>query len=88
MAIYEHIFDLRFELIDDQKAQELLGDNTGYLKPQEDVVVFMVASQSSGRFIGYIYFDFHPRDGKYSHSGHYSLQPVSRCAYASVEDKR
>jgi metallopeptidase MepB len=88
MAIYGRIFDVKFELIDHQKAQELLGDNKGYLKPQEDVVVFMVASQSSDRFIGYIYFDFHPRDGKYSHAGHYGLQPVSRCTRASVDDKR
>jgi metallopeptidase MepB len=88
MAIYGSIFNLKFELIDDQKAKKLLDDNKSYLKPHEEVVVFMVASQSSSKFIGYIYFDFHPRDGKYSHVGHYSLQPVSRCILVSVEDKR
>jgi metallopeptidase MepB len=45
----------------------------------EDVQVFSVwdeEAQGSG-FVGYLYLDLFPREGKYGHAANFNLQPVS-----------
>jgi metallopeptidase MepB len=70
------MFDVRFNHITAERQKEL-GDNMPVLW-HEDVMMFAVWDNStSGHFMGYAYFDFYPREGKYTHAGHYSLQPVS-----------
>ena len=78
MAIYEHIFDIKFELITPERAQEILGEDSGYLTWHDDVKSFLLWDMKDKSFLGYIYFDLHPREGKYSHAGHFGLQPVSK----------
>jgi metallopeptidase MepB len=43
----------------------------------EEVSVYTIwdADDQNG-FLGWLYFDPYPRDGKYTHFGHYNLQPV------------
>ncbi len=77
MAIYEHIFDIKFEPITSERAQEILGEDSGYLTWHDEVKGFLLWDAKDKSFIGYIYFDLHPREGKYSHAGHFGLQPVS-----------
>jgi metallopeptidase MepB len=72
MEIYEHIFDIKFQQITGQHVEGILGSDTEYLKVHTDC---LWESQSNA-FIGYIYFDFFPRDGKYTHRDRYILQPV------------
>ena len=76
MEIYEHIFDIKFQQITDQYAEGILGYDAKYLKVHTDCLVFSLWESKSNAFIGYMYFDFFPRDGKYTHRGHYMLQPV------------
>ncbi|CAI0653540.1 unnamed protein product, partial [Colletotrichum noveboracense] len=43
----------------------------------EDVIIFSVwddASEGDG-FVGYLYLDLHPRQGKYGHAANFNLQP-------------
>ncbi len=75
LQMFEHLFATRFELITQENQYEL-----GNGKPliwHEDVLMFGVFNSESEDFMGYAYFDFYPREGKYTHVGHYSLQPVS-----------
>ena len=49
----------------------------------EDVQVFSVwddAGEGSG-FIGYLYLDLFPREGKYGHAANFNLQPVRHIPY-------
>ena len=43
----------------------------------EDVKVFSVWDEEAegGSFVGYLYLDMHPRNGKYPHAANFSLQP-------------
>jgi metallopeptidase MepB len=43
----------------------------------EDVKIFTVwdDEEEGGSFVGYLYLDLHPREGKYGHAANFSLQP-------------
>lgn len=78
MSIYERLFDIRFEYLTPEKRQMLAGDKADKMIWHEEVKPYIVWDHgNSDRFLGFMYFDLHPREGKYSHSGHYSLQLVS-----------
>ncbi|KAH8896016.1 zincin [Thozetella sp. PMI_491] len=75
MAIYEHIFDIKFEEMTEERARSLLDGDVENLIWQEDVRAFLLWDMKSESFLGYMYFDLFPRSDKYSHAGHYGLQP-------------
>ena len=75
LQMFEHLFATRFELITPENQRDL-----GNGKPliwHGDVLMFGVFNSDSEDFMGYAYFDFYSREGKYTHVGHYSLHPVS-----------
>jgi metallopeptidase MepB len=43
----------------------------------EEVKMYAMWDDDNESFLGWLYLDLFPRDGKYSHFGHYGLQPVS-----------
>jgi metallopeptidase MepB len=43
----------------------------------EDVKMYAMLDDDNEAFLGWLYLDLFPRDGKYSHFGHNALQPVS-----------
>ena len=68
LRIYEDIFHLRFITVQTE-ANMVLHDS---------VTMFSVwDTNDKNSFLGYFYVDPYPRDGKYTHAGHYRLQPVS-----------
>ncbi|KUI61051.1 Saccharolysin [Cytospora mali] len=72
LQMFEHMFATRFELITPEQQRDL-GNNRPLIW-HEDVLMFAVFDSDTECFMGYAYFDFHPREGKYTHVGHYSLQ--------------
>lgn len=72
LQMFEHMFATRFEIIMPEQQREL-GDNRPLIW-HEDVLMFAVFDSEAECFMGYAYFDFYPREGKYTHVGHYSLQ--------------
>lgn len=59
LSIYENLFGIRFELVDQDRARELRGEEANQITWQEDVLPFLVwdlkADEES--FLGWIYFD-------------------------------
>lgn len=78
LEIFEHLFGLHFV--------EILGQDRDTVSPSgkgndivwhDEVQVFSVwddEGEGSG-FVGYLYLDLFPRDGKYSHAANFNLQP-------------
>lgn len=78
MNIYEHMLGVKYERIQpaDYDVLGLSADEQATW--HEDVMIYTVWDNDKTQdFLGYIYLDLHPRDGKYTHAGHYTLQPVS-----------
>lgn len=79
LEIFEHLFGLQFVQITgaDRDAISPTGKGDDIVW-HEDVQVFSVwddEGQGSG-FVGYLYLDLHPREGKYGHAANFNLQPV------------
>lgn len=77
LRTFEQLFGLRFV-----QASE---------KPSawhEDVRVYQAWDENTEGFLGYLYFDLHPRDFKHNHNSHFSLQPVSypKCFLVAHEE--
>lgn len=78
LGIFEHLFGLTFV--------EITGENRKSISPSgkgddiiwhPDVQIFSVwdsEDQGSG-FVGYLYLDLHPREGKYGHAANFNIQP-------------
>ncbi|KAG8162406.1 hypothetical protein KVR01_008171 [Diaporthe batatas] len=79
LGIFQHLFGVQFKKVTAEEQQELSGGKP--LVWDDDVLMYSVwdtREQVTGStFMGYAYLDLHPRQGKYTHSGHYSLQPVT-----------
>jgi saccharolysin len=75
LSIYETIFNLKF--VEIEKSNKLY--NTWH----EDVKQFQVWKMDNKDpiFIGHLYFDLHPRTGKYGHAANFGLVP----AYIDIE---
>ena len=78
LQIFEEIFGLVFVQITgkdrDAISETGKGDDIVW---HPDVQVFSVwddEGEGSG-FVGYLYLDLHPRDGKYGHAANFNLQP-------------
>lgn len=73
LGLFGHIFDTRFELITPEEQSVLGGGKP--LVWHEDVSMYAVwDTRKSDEFLGYAYFDFFPREGKYGHGGSYATQ--------------
>jgi metallopeptidase MepB len=80
LRIFEELFGLVFVEIAGEERDKIAETGKGSdIVWHEDVQVFSVwddAGEGSG-FVGYLYLDLHPRDGKYGHAANFNLQPVS-----------
>ncbi|ORY03659.1 peptidase family M3-domain-containing protein [Clohesyomyces aquaticus] len=78
LKIFEELFGLVFiEIIgDDRNALAESGKGSDIVW-HEDVQIFSVWDDSGegGDFVGYLYLDLFPRDGKYGHAANFNLQP-------------
>ncbi|XXG98290.1 trans-aconitate methyltransferase 1 [Hypoxylon texense] len=78
LHIFEELFGLVFVELDASERKRL--SPTGKAEDiawHEDVTIFSVWDDSSegDGFVGYLYLDLHPRQGKYGHAANFSLQP-------------
>ncbi|KAI1416867.1 Metalloprotease [Hypoxylon sp. FL1857] len=78
LHIFEELFGLVFVELDTSERKRL--SSTGKAEDitwHEDVIVFSVWNDSSegDDFVGYLYLDLHPRQGKYGHAANFNLQP-------------
>ena len=80
LKIFEELFGLEFvEVIGEDRAAIAPTGQGNDIVWHEDVQVFSVwndEGEGSG-FVGYLYLDLFPREGKYGHAANFNLQPVS-----------
>lgn len=79
LKIFEELFGLVFiEIVgEDDRAALAAGGKGSEIVWHEDVQIFSVwddESEGAG-FVGYLYLDLFPRDGKYGHAANFNLQP-------------
>ncbi|KAK9374977.1 uncharacterized protein V1513DRAFT_444249 [Lipomyces chichibuensis] len=76
LGIFETLFSLKFV--------EVTGDERSVW--HEDCKQFAVWKDDSGEdeFVGWLYFDLHPREGKYGHAANFNLSP----GYTDKDGKR
>ncbi|KAJ5595714.1 hypothetical protein N7450_002172 [Penicillium hetheringtonii] len=78
LKIFEELFGLEFvEVIGEDRAAIAPTGQGNDIVWHEDVQVFSVwndEGEGSG-FVGYLYLDLFPREGKYGHAANFNLQP-------------
>lgn len=78
LQIFEELFGLVFVQITGAERDAISETGKGEdIVWHPDVQVFSVwddEGEGSG-FVGYLYLDLHPRDGKYGHAANFNLQP-------------
>jgi metallopeptidase MepB len=78
LKIFEELFGLVFvEIIGDDREKLAEGGKGSDIVWHEDVQIFSVwddEGEGSG-FVGYLYLDLFPRNGKYGHAANFNLQP-------------
>ncbi|KAJ9669644.1 metalloendopeptidase [Coniosporium apollinis] len=78
LHIFEELFGLAFVEITGEDRDRISETKKGSdIVWHEDVQVFSVwddEGEGSG-FVGYLYLDLHPREGKYGHAANFNLQP-------------
>lgn len=78
LKIFEELFGLEFvEITGEDRAQIAPTGKGNDIIWHEDVQIFSVWNdQGEGNgFVGYLYLDLFPRDGKYGHAANFNLQP-------------
>ncbi|KAF3767006.1 zincin [Cryphonectria parasitica EP155] len=78
LNIFEKIFGLVFvELKAEDRAKISPTGKAEDVIWHEDVIMFSVWDDQSegGGFVGYLYLDMHPRQGKYGHAANFNIQP-------------
>lgn len=78
LKIFEELFGLAFVQLSKEERSKI--SPTGKAEDivwHEDVIVYSVWDDSSegNGFVGYLYLDLHPRQGKYGHAANFNLQP-------------
>ncbi|KAK6331058.1 hypothetical protein TWF718_003248 [Orbilia javanica] len=73
LTIFEKLFGLKFVQVVEEGAQIGSGERGWH----EDCKVYLVHDEESlgGEFVGYLYLDLHPREGKYGHAANFNLVP-------------
>ncbi|KAI0133025.1 peptidase family M3 [Xylariales sp. AK1849] len=78
LKIFEEIFGFVFvELDNGERARVSPTGKAEDIAWHEDVILFSVwddGSEGDG-FVGYLYLDMHPRQGKYGHAANFNMQP-------------
>lgn len=80
LEIFEEIFGLVFVEIEGEERAKISQSGKGEdIVWHEDVKVFSVWDDEGegSEFVGYLYLDLFPREGKYGHAANFNLQPVS-----------
>ncbi|KAI7913917.1 metallopeptidase MepB [Pyricularia oryzae] len=78
LKIFEHLFGLVFvELTPEDRARISPTGKAEDIAWHDDVIIFSVWNDASegDDFVGYLYLDLHPRQGKYGHAANFNLQP-------------
>ena len=78
LRIFEELFGLVFvEVLDQDRAAISPTGKAEDIVWHPDVQVFSVWDDEGegGEFVGYLYLDLHPREGKYGHAANFNLQP-------------
>ncbi len=78
LRIFETVMGLVFVKLDDGDLARLsLTGSAEDAKWHEDNIVYSAWEDETGgsTFLGYLYMDLHPRQGKYNHQQQYKLQP-------------
>ncbi|PSR76625.1 peptidase family M3 [Coniella lustricola] len=78
LSIFEKIFGFVFvELKAEDRARISPTGKAEDIVWHEDVIMFSVWDDQSagGEFVGYLYLDMHPRQGKYGHAANFNIQP-------------
>ena len=80
LNIFEKLFGLSFVKIEDRDRDVVSETGTGDdIIWHPDVQLFSVWNETTGHsgsdFLGYLYMDLHPREGKFGHAANYTLQP-------------
>lgn len=71
MRIFETLFGLEFvEVTDDSK--HVWHEDTKQFRVYNE----KLSDGSEQTFVGWLYLDLHPREGKYGHAANFNLQPV------------
>jgi len=80
LEIFEKLFGMCFVEVS-EKDRGAIADtgNGGDIVWHPDVQVFTAWNEGGHEFLGYLYLDLHPRQGKYDHQANFNLQPV--CIY-------
>lgn len=81
LHIFEELFGLVFVELDPSERKRLSPTSKAEdIAWHEDVILFSVWDDSSegDGFVGYLYLDLHPRQGKYGHAANFNLQPGFR----------
>lgn len=89
LQIFEELFGLIFVEITGKERDEIADTGRGSdITWHDEVQVFSVwddEAEGSG-FVGYLYLDLFPREGKYGHAANFNLQPV-RTPLLSYEER-
>ncbi|EME38477.1 hypothetical protein DOTSEDRAFT_75864 [Dothistroma septosporum NZE10] len=78
LNIFEEIFGMQFVEVQGEHRDQISETGKGSdIVWHPDVQVFAVWDDQGegGGFVGYLYLDLHPRDGKYGHAANFNLQP-------------
>lgn len=78
LGIFEEIFGLQFvEVVGEHRDQISPSSKGSDIVWHEDVQVFAVWDDAGegGGFVGYLYLDLFPREGKYGHAANFNIQP-------------
>ncbi|KAF3922778.1 Saccharolysin [Arthrobotrys entomopaga] len=76
LNIFEKLFGLKFvQVVEEEAEKSKVG--TGERGWHEDCKVYLVHDEKElgGEFVGYLYLDLHPREGKYGHAANFNLVP-------------
>ena len=78
LNIFEELFGLVFVKIEGKDRDDISESKRGSdIVWHPDVQVFSVWDDDGegNGFVGYLYLDLHPRDGKYGHAANFNIQP-------------
>lgn len=81
LAFYEHLFDLKFVLIQKPKEDTVWHPETRVLAVYKNIK----HGEPKQEFLGWLLFDLHPREGKYGHAANFGIGPGYQRADGSYE---
>jgi Zn-dependent oligopeptidase len=76
---FEHLFGTRIQSFT-ASAEEVWHDNVSLYTVWD--------SDNNNSFLGWLYIDQYPRDGKYAHFGHYGLQQVCQLIRSTLQQQK